>query len=130
METVLLAESDVLARIVLAEYLRECGYEVIEVGSAEDMLKVLRSGQRIDVLLLNSQISGEGSFALVREVRRAYPGVEIVFTFGVAKSAEKVGEICEEGPRERPYHPQEIVRRIQRLRRNKRSAGPDRESGN
>ena len=117
LERVLVAESDVLARMVLAEYLRECGYEVIEASTAADVLTVLGSGQNIDVLLLNTRISGGQGFELAREIRAKYRQIDIVLTFGTARTAEKAGEICEDGPLERPYHPQEIVRRIQRLRR-------------
>ena len=119
LETVLVAEAEVLARMVLAEYLRECGYEVIEASSAQDVLNVLRSGQNIDVLLLIAQISEGQGFALAREVRETRPRTDIVLTFGIAKSAEKAGEICDDGPLERPYHPQDIVRRIQKLRRGR-----------
>jgi CheY-like chemotaxis protein len=121
LETVLVAEPDVLARMVLAEYLRECGYEVMEAGSAEEVLTVLRSGRKIEVLLLNSQISQGRGFELAREVRKNHPGTGIVLTFGIAKSAEKAGEICDDGPQERPYHPQEVVRRIQKLRRARKA---------
>jgi DNA-binding response OmpR family regulator len=115
--TVLVGEPDVLARMALAEYLRECGYEVIEAGSADEVLTVLRSGRLVETLLLNSQISEGSGFALAREVRETYSDVDIVLTFGLAKSAEKAGEICDKGPLERPYHPREIVRRIEKLRR-------------
>jgi CheY-like chemotaxis protein len=124
-ETVLIAEPDVLARMVLAEYLRECGYAVMEAGSAEDVLTVLRSLQKIDVLLLNSQISEGEGFGVAREVRQSQPGIDIILTFGVAKSAEKASEICDEGPLGRPYHPQQIVNRIRRLRAGRRLDRPD-----
>jgi CheY-like chemotaxis protein len=124
-ETVLIAEPDVLARMVLAEYLRECGYAVMEAGSAEDVLTVLRSLQKIDVLLLNSQISEGEGFGVAREVRQSHPGIDIILTFGVAKSAEKASEICDEGPLGRPYHPQQIVNRIRRLRAGRRLDRPD-----
>ncbi|HLY07020.1 MAG TPA: response regulator [Rhizomicrobium sp.] len=119
-QTVIVAESDIFARMVLAQFLRECGYEVLEAATSEDVLAVLRSGREIDVLLLDAQISGGlAGFTLTRLVREQFPGTEIVLTFGVAKSAEKAGEICDKGPRERPYHPQEIVTRIKRLRQNR-----------
>ncbi|HEX3665020.1 MAG TPA: response regulator [Rhizomicrobium sp.] len=121
----LIAEPDVLARMVLAEYLRECGYAVMEAGSAEDVLTVLRSLQKIDVLLLNSQISEGEGFGVAREVRQSHPGIDIILTFGVAKSAEKASEICDEGPLGRPYHPQQIVNRIRRLRAGRRLDRPD-----
>lgn len=119
-ETVLVAESDVLARMVLAQYLRECGYDVLEAATSEDVLAVLRSERRIEVVLLDAQISGGlAGFTLARQIREKFPGTEIVLTFGIAKAAQKAGEICDEGPLERPYHPQEIVRRIKRLRQSR-----------
>jgi len=121
LETVLVALADVFARMVVAEYLRDCGYEVVEAGSAEDVITVLRAGQTIDVLLLDAQISDGQGFALAREIRQARPGIDIVLTFGIAKSAEKAGEICDDGPLQQPYHPQEIVRRIQKLRRRRKT---------
>jgi CheY-like chemotaxis protein len=119
-ETVLVAESDVLARMVLAQYLRECGYNALEAATSDDVLALLRSGRKIDVVLLDAQISGgPGGFTVARQIREKFPGIEIVLTFGIAKAAQKAGEICDESPLERPYHPQEIVRRIKRLRQGR-----------
>jgi CheY-like chemotaxis protein len=121
-ETVLVAESDVFARLVLAQYLRECGYEVLEAATSDDVLALFRSGRTIDVLLLDAQISGGlAGFTLTRHIREKFPGTEIVLTFGLVKAAEKAGEICDKGPLERPYHPQEIVKRIKRLRQSRAS---------
>lgn len=121
-DTVIVAESDVFARMVLAQFLRECGYEVLEAATSDDVLALLRSGRAVDVLLLDAQISGGlAGFTLTRHVRENFPGIEIVLTFGVARAAEKAGEICDDGPLERPYHPQEIVNRIRRLRQSRAS---------
>src|SRR5207253_6131737 len=107
-ETVIVGESDVLARMVLAQYLRECGYEVLEAGTSDEVLALFRSGRKIEVVLLNAQISGGlAGFTLTRHIREKFPGTEIVLTFGVAKAAEKAGELCDEGPLDRPYDPQE-----------------------
>ena len=119
-ETVLVAESDIFARMVLAQYLRECGYDVLEAGTSDDVLALFRSGRRIDVILLDAQISGGlAGFTLTRQIRENFPDTEIVLTFGVVRAAEKAGDICDEGHLERPYHPQEIVSRIQRLRQSR-----------
>jgi len=115
--TVVVAESDILARMVLAQYLRECGYEVVEAPTSDDVMTVLRSGRKVDVILLDAQISGGlAGFTLARQVRENHPKVDIVLTFGVAKAAEKAGDLCEQGPIGKPYHPQQLVRRIKRLR--------------
>ena len=119
-ETVIVAESDIFARMVLAQYLRECGYEVLEAATSDDVLALFDSGRRIDILLLDAQISGGlAGFTLTRQVREKFPATEIVLTFGVARSAEKAGEICDQGPLERPYHPQEVMRRIKSLRQKR-----------
>ena len=121
-ETVLVAESDVLARTVLAQFLRECGYDVLEAATSDDVVALFRSGRRIHVLLLDAQISGGlAGFTLTRHIRERFPGTEVVLTFGIAKAAEKAGDICDKGPLERPYHPQEILKRIRRLRQNRTS---------
>ena len=119
-QTVIVAESDIFARMVLAQFLRECGYEVLEAATSDDVLALLRSERKIDVLLLDAQISGGlAGFTLTRHVRENFPDTEIALTFGIAKSAEKAGKICDKGPLERPYHPQEIVTRIRRLRQSR-----------
>jgi len=40
-ETILLVEDEILTRTVIAEYLRECGYKVIEAASADEAIVVL-----------------------------------------------------------------------------------------
>jgi CheY-like chemotaxis protein len=41
-ETVLLVEDEVLLRLAVAEYLRDCGYKVIEAVNADEAVMVLR----------------------------------------------------------------------------------------
>lgn len=119
--TLIVAETDVLARMVLGQYLRECGYDVIEAATSDDVIKVLRSGQTVDAILLDAQISGGlAGFTLARQVREHYPKTDIVLTFGVARAAEKAGDLCDQGPLEKPYHPEELVRRIKRLRQKRK----------
>jgi DNA-binding response OmpR family regulator len=117
---IIVAEHDVLARMVLAEYLRECGYHVIEAASEADVLIVLKA-KPVSIILLNAQISGEGEgFKLARRIRDAHPGTDLIMTSGVAKSASKAGELCDQGPLEKPYHPQQLVRQIHRLREKRK----------
>lgn len=119
--TVIVAETDILARMVLAQYLRECGYDVIEAATSDDVVEVLRAGRHVDAILLDALISGGlAGFTLARHVREHYPQTDIVLTFGVAKTAEKAGDLCDKGPLEKPYHPEEIVRRIKTLRQKRK----------
>jgi DNA-binding response OmpR family regulator len=120
--TVMVVEPDVLVRMVVAEYLRECGYKVIEGMSAEDVWAVLNNGTPIDVILANVQLGGGGDgFALARRVREHRPAIDIILTSSAAKVADKAGELCDDGPLETPYHPQEVLRRIHLLREQRRT---------
>ena len=43
--TILVVEDEVLIRLVIAEYLRDCGYRVIEAVHADEALLVLRKSE-------------------------------------------------------------------------------------
>jgi DNA-binding response OmpR family regulator len=119
--TVLVVDRDVLVRTTIAEYLRECGYTVLEGATADDVIKALGSELKIDIVLAEVQPSGSmDGFALAQWVRHNHPDVDVLLTSGVTKAAEKAGDLCEEGPLEKPYHPREVVRRINVLRERRR----------
>ena len=120
--TVLVVEPDILVRMVIAGYLRDCGYKVLEGVTADDVLVVLGAGQRIDVIFAEVQLSGStGGFGLAQWVREKYPDIDVILTSGIARAAEKAGDLCDEGPLEKPYHPQEVVRRINILLERRRA---------
>jgi CheY-like chemotaxis protein len=52
LQTVLLVDAKVLSRLALADYLRECGYRVIEAASPEEAMMVLKAPElKVDILL-------------------------------------------------------------------------------
>ena len=121
--TILVVEPDILVRMVIASYLRDCGYKVLEGVSAADVMAVLGSGQQIDVVFSEVRLRGRvNGFALARSLREHYPEVEVILTTGPARAAERASDLCEEGPLEKPYEPQEVVRRINLLRERRRTA--------
>ena len=120
---IIVVEPDVLTRMVLAEYLRECGYRVVECGNGDDVLVILSSGRKIDVVLSDIELTGSlDGRALARQIRESHPMVEVRLTSGPAHAAGKAADLCDEGPLDRPYHPRELVRRINRLRERRRHA--------
>lgn len=115
--TVMVVESDILVRMVLAEYLRDCGYKVIEGSCAEDAFTVLRSDIKVHMLFTEVRLSGDSDgFALAKTTRELYPDVDVVLTSSVANAADKAGDLCAEGVLQKPYHPDEVIRRINILR--------------
>jgi CheY-like chemotaxis protein len=117
-EVVLVVEDEILVRYVISDYLRECGYKVIEASSAEEALQILQKASvRVDIILSNVQLPGAiDGFALARWVRVNHSGVGVILAGTVSRAADAAAELCEEGPMlSKPYEPQAVVDRIKRL---------------
>jgi len=117
-ETVLVVEDDVLVRLVIAGYLRDCGYRVLEAASGEEALRLLqRDDARVDVVLTDVEMPGQmDGFALAQWVRRERPHVEVVMAGTPARAAGAAGELCAQGPAQtRPLAPGAVLSRIRRL---------------
>jgi DNA-binding response OmpR family regulator len=114
---ILIVESDILVRGPLAEYLRECGYRVIEAADAGEARTFCADGKnRIDVILADVDTPGENGFALAAWVRSHHPEIDVVLAGTVARAADKAGELCNEGPAlKKPYEHQFVLDRIRRL---------------
>lgn len=111
--TILVVEDDIFIRLDIADYLRECGYRVIEAGSAPEAIEVLQSSLPIDLVFSDIQMPGDvDGFGLARWVRQHQPGLKVILTSGYVKAAEKAGELCDDGPIPKPYDHQLVVERI------------------
>jgi CheY-like chemotaxis protein len=120
---IIVVEPDILARMVIADYLRDCGYKVVEGVDADDVLAVLEAGRKIDVIMAEVRLAGSlDGFGLARQIREDHPEIDVILTSGVARAADKAGDLCDDGPLEKPYHPQEVVRRINLLRERRRTS--------
>lgn len=120
---ILVVDGDVLVRHVLAEYLRACGYRVIEAVHSDEAQHILKGGDlSIEVALVDAQAPGSLSgFALARWLRETYPDIDVVLAGAPAQAAEQAATLCEEGPHlARPYEPQNVVDYIKRLRAARR----------
>lgn len=111
--SVMVVEPDVLVRMAVADYLRDCGYRVVEAITGEEALSILGAGVKVDTILSAVKLQGAiDGFALAQRVRERFAGVAIILTTGIAMTAKKAGELCDQGPRGRPYHPDRIVERL------------------
>jgi CheY-like chemotaxis protein len=117
-ETVLVVEDDVLVRLVIAGYLRECGYRVLEAANADEAVRLLeRDAPRIDVVLTDIEMPGEmDGFALAQWLRRERPEVEVLMAGTPARAADAAGDLCEQSPTTtRAESPTAVLARIRRL---------------
>ncbi len=114
---VLVVEDEVLVRMVIAEYLRDCDYVVIEAGSAVEAIALFKADVEVDVVFSDIQMPGSlDGFGLAQWVRQNRPGVKVILTSGAASAADKASDLCEDGPLlQKPYESEEVGRRIKQL---------------
>jgi DNA-binding response OmpR family regulator len=117
--SILIVESDVRIRHPLAEYLRQCGYQVLEVADAATARDMLDAPEfRIDIVLADLDAPHNEGFALAQWIRRHHPETEVVLAGSVEMAVHKASHLCEEGPALRkPYNHQHVLNEIRRLRR-------------
>lgn len=115
--TILIVEADILIRSPLAEYLRECGYRVVEASAVAEARQVLEDGSiTIRVVMIDISGGDRSGFELAAWVRSEMAGCDVVLTGTPAKAAEKAGDLCEQGPAlGRPYDHQLVLQHIKRL---------------
>jgi CheY-like chemotaxis protein len=118
LQTVLVVEDEVLIRLVIADYLRECGYKIYEAVSADEAVQILQTPEvSVDIVFSDVEMpGGMDGFGLARWVRTNKPGVKVILTSGAERSADIVGTLCEAGPLlKKPYPSQDVVDRIKQL---------------
>jgi DNA-binding response OmpR family regulator len=117
--TVLVADGEVLVRLAIAEYLRECGYHVIEAAGAAEARIVLEAAPvQVSAVLIGLHGPDEpaSGLELARWVRQAHPAVEVVLAGSPSRAASAAGDLCEQGPLlARPYEPQAVLDRMRLL---------------
>jgi CheY-like chemotaxis protein len=125
---VLVVEDEVLIRLVIADYLRECGFKVYEAATALEAIEVLESDQAsIDLVFTDIRLPGEiNGFALGQWVRANRPGLPVILTSGDSKKSDAAKELCENEPFfAKPYDVQLVVARIRSTIEAKRKGEGD-----
>ena len=94
-QAVLIVENDVLIRHALAEYLRGCGFSVVETATAMEARTIMQRGPEVDAMLADAHVAdGEGGFALARWTRRYRPNVTVILTSTLANKSEAIASLC------------------------------------
>ena len=115
--TVLIVEDEVLIRMAVADYLRDCGYRVVEADNGDEAVSLLKADAEVDVVFSDVNLPGGiNGFALAQWIRRERPGLRTILTSGIVRAAREAHDLCEEGPLvEKPYDHREVERRIRSL---------------
>lgn len=113
---VMLIEADLLIRTPLAQYLRDCGFKVVEAFNTTEARGILgRTAAGVDTILMDVDSSEESGFIFAAWMRGHYPSVTVILAGSMEKTAVKAGELCEEGPAlSRPYDHKLVLQEIRR----------------
>ena len=117
--SVLIVDADIVSRHVIADYLRQCAYAVIEAATITEAFRALAEPTlTIDVILCDvSAVGSKSCFELATWVRSNRPELEVKLVGGTEMAAQAAAELCESGPNlRRPYDPEAVVDYIKRLR--------------
>ena len=84
--TVLLIEDEPDVRAITAAMAQDLGYQVIEVGSAEDALELLQR-TAVDTLIADVGLPGMSGVLFAAHARELQPNLGIVFATGISSLA-------------------------------------------
>ncbi|MBD3165343.1 PAS domain-containing protein [bacterium] len=117
-ETVLLVDDEDLLRDVYGSILETYGYRVLLAANAEEALRVFSSRhEQLDLAILDLAMPGMDGFELYQHIRKAEPGLPILFQSGLQppliKQALETGSA--QGFLQKPFLPEALVTEVRRI---------------
>lgn len=116
-ERILYVEDEELIRDLATRVLRSKGYEVVDVGTAEEALKRLESGGAcFDLVFSDVVLPGMSGIQLAEAVRERNPESKILLCSGYADSRVQWPTICERGLPflDKPYSVADLLTSVRR----------------
>jgi two-component system, cell cycle sensor histidine kinase and response regulator CckA len=89
---VLLVDDDDLVRPVIADSLREAGYEVVEAADAEEAISLVHALPQIDLVISDVVMPGMDGPTMVAKLRRERPDLRVLFITGHSGQHSLTGE--------------------------------------
>jgi signal transduction histidine kinase/ActR/RegA family two-component response regulator len=117
-ETILVVEDNPSLRQLVRVQLTSLRYRVQEAENAEAALKVMESGERIDLLFADIVMPGKlDGYELVRVVRERWPAVKIVLTSGFPGTSREqdAADFADTPLLTKPYRRSDLAQTISRV---------------
>lgn len=106
-----------MVRMPIAEYLRDCGYNVVEAGDANEAIAAMDPVSPVSIVFSDVRMPGQmDGFGLAEWFRSHYPGVPVLLTSGY-NGGRSLSAAAIPGVRfiEKPYSQTQVARRIAAL---------------
>jgi CheY-like chemotaxis protein len=115
--TVLVVEDETMVRMPIAEYLRDCGYNVVEASDASEAIAAMNADDAVSLVFTDVRMPGKmDGFGLAEWFRSHYPNVPVLLTSGY-NGGRSLPTASVPGTRfiEKPYSQTQVARRIAAL---------------
>ena len=107
--SVLMVEDEALISLMVSEALSEVGFDVHEVGTAEEALRYIGDGGRVDVLFTDINLPGRMTGAeLAQRARALKPELPVVYASGSYRGDDLPGRVPHSVFVRKPYDPEII----------------------
>ena len=104
---ILVAEDEVLVRLMLADTLRAEGYDVLEAADADQAIAAMKSHSNVDLVICDMRMrSMDDGIALARYVRGHHPRVALVLASAYQPPKDQLFDAYFQ----KPYEPKDIAR--------------------
>ena len=113
--TVLLAEDVALVRMMVTEFLRKAGFQVIEAADGEEAMRIISMGFPIDIVVSDVHMPGANmdGLDLARWTHRHRPDLKVILTSGVFSTLDPADARFHQGPiLQKPFTPEELERLV------------------
>ncbi len=114
MHTVLVVEDETMVRMPIAEFLRDCGYNVVEAGNASEAIALAEAVGPVNLVFTDVRMPGKmDGFGLAAWFESHYPTVPVLLTSGY-NGGRNLPMPSRAGGRfiEKPYSQTQVARRI------------------
>jgi CheY-like chemotaxis protein len=116
--TVLIVEDEVLSRLATAEYLRECGFHVIEAASGVEAQQLVLAGLRVDLVFSDITMpGGVDGIDLALWLMVQCESTKVILTSGLPDALAKAQSACNQVLAfvPKPYVHADVAKRIREL---------------
>ena len=96
-ETILVVEDDATVRLIMSDVLEELGYSVLMASDARPAIPLLKSDQRIDLMISDVVLPHINGRKLAELARSSRPELKVLFVSGYAEQATFRGDFLDAG---------------------------------
>jgi CheY-like chemotaxis protein len=112
---ILVVEDDLLIRMTVSEYLRDCGLRVVEAANGQEAVKVLTDCKRpVTLVFSDIQMPYSDGFALARWIQTNRPGLCIILASGNPANAATASDMGLGPILHKPYDLNALHTRLQK----------------